>query len=831
MGKKSTYSTVSVSSIEYGTDCSETPLQGAMDLGQQFTPSVYDSPEIGGSSSSFLYESKHIPADEDITMVYTIPISGMRDEMQEPPGYEGAAMLSQHGTELQYPPTKTSYHPEDSKTALTRSFNLWKNLRNNLVHLLALATTVPVLWLNFSNKYWADETNWRKKWFLFNMNQQDSFNALQFAAKLHEIFVAASVSAMIMHIVRRKLVGRSGLPFGLVVGAYQIGSAEYFKSKSFVVPFFKSIFRSQWNVVFVALIVGISIVYVNMIGPASAALLIPALDWYPVKDPFNSLPLTTYFMPSNSNIITDHELYPRSFKISDKPCWALSGMQYDPLIDVFLGKMKRPVVSRIAGDSEREPGIAVASTIHTQIARALDLFSQYVDLNSVGNINNVQRPRYTISHETPIYSPLVQVQCSGVDQRSALESLHIGSNLSFATNLMQNFSKEQNFYKSGTWQVPTSLWSEADASTDAVNFTWIPASVIQGMDGTLGALDASIAALARVPVAMEWTWENGTNTTEQDSLVVSCILDARWARTAVSYDPKQDSTAHFNLTDPTKLLDETLGSFASDFGVSDTIILDTDWADLLNLPQVIPDDTSNTTVPSFQLLLSRFVDDFTEHNDTFRTFYAIRPNYTQDPFYANVTNTIEILLSTLVVDGISRANDIGFYFPIELSKESDNGTVTIDDILRQAGSWDISPITNYSVSDLEHLDHIDFTVERYGWGYGLNPPTAKFAVAILLAYVAGLILFLIICSIFRCRRRGWMGEAWGDVGELVALAAMSREPEALQNTGAGIDKAATWMIPVRIRERESSRVEIVFGDVEGGSMEAQGLLQVGKKYR
>ncbi|KAF7538252.1 hypothetical protein G7054_g3108 [Neopestalotiopsis clavispora] len=855
MGKKSTYSTVSVSSIEYDTDYSGTPLQQELDLGHQHAHSAYQSSETQWSSLPSLYEAKHIPADKDITTACTIPIADIGDKMHEPPGYERVAMLSNQSTGHIYSPAKTVHDFEEPKAALTRS----RCPLRSFVHLLALATTIPVLWLNFSNKYWADETNWRKRWFLFNMDQQDSFNALQFAAKIHEIFVAASVSAMIMHIVRRKLVGRNGLPFGLVVGAYQIGSAEYFISKSFRIPFWRSMRQKcRWNAVPIVILIAMSIVYVNMIGPASAALLIPTLDWFPVKDPFKGLPLTTYFMPNGPNIITDNGLYPQIFNVSDTPwvectntsvrthqfcpgggydqldawfsSWAWSGLQYDPLIDVFLGKMKRPVVSRITGGSESEPGIAVASTIHTQIARMLDLFSQYVDLNSLGIINDIQRPKYTVSHETPIFSPVVQVQCNGIDQRTALENLQRGFNMSFATNLMQNFSKEQNAYKSGTWQVPTDLWSGADASTDIVDFTWIPTSLIRGADGDLGTLDASIAALARVPVAIEVTWANGTKTMEQDSLVVSCMFDARWATTAVSYDPKQDSTAGFNLTDPLKLFNENTGSIASDLGVSDTIVLDTDWADLLNAPQVVANDTVSEEYPAITLLLSRFVADLTvDENHVYSNFFAIRSNSDRDALYANITNTIEVLLSTLVADGISRANDLGFLLFLELSKES-NGIVTIDDILRQAGSWDVVPNTNYSVSNLEDLNHIEFTVERYGWGYGLRPPTAKFAVAILLAYLVGRFLFLVLCLVFRCRSRGWTSQAWGDVGELVALAAMSRESEALQNTGAGIDKKATWMTPVRVRERESSRVEIVFGDAERDSMEAQGLLKVGKKY-
>lgn len=58
---------------------------------------------------------------------------------------------------------------------------------------------------------------------------------------------------------------------------------------------------------------------------------------------------------------------------------------------------------------------------------------------------------------------------------------------------------------------------------------------------------------------------------------------------------------------------------------------------------------------------------------------------------------------------------------------------------------------------------------------------------------------------------------------------MSRESEAFCNTGAGIDQGKTWVTPVRIRERESNRVELVLG-AEGGQAEGQGPLRIEKKY-
>lgn len=800
----------------------------------------------------------------------------------------------QHNIEHEYPPTISSYNleeskgvsrrwfnplhnfihllplschdPEESKVVLRRSFNPLRNV----IHLLALVATILVLWLNFSEAYWADENNWQPKWYLFDLNQEDTFNFLQFYAKVHEIFVVGSVSAMVLHCVRRKLVGKGrGLPFGLVVGAYQAGSAEYFASKSLWTPLFQSICGKQWNEALVALMIGMSIIYANMAGPASAALLIPTLDWYSVKDPFNGLPLTTYIWPKSNNSLTEQLLYPQfldlsisggitaaqcadSTDINNDICpgagfsqldfwfdsWATSGIRNDPSMDVLLGKIKRQVASRVAGANETEPGIAVASTLHTEIALVLDLFSQYVNTNPMGEINQIQRPKFIVADGTPAFSPLVQAQCGGMDQRTALQNLQKSGNLSFSTGLMQNFSREYNGYKSNTWQVPTGLWSSADASTNDTDFTWIPASDIRGIGGE--TISTSIAALARVPVFMAVN-SSGTTRYEQDSLLVSCVLDARWAATAVSYDSKQSDAADFNLTNPTQLLNKNGdwkdGFVGSDFGVSDLITLDTEWAALLNLPKPINNNgTSNATIPAIPLLLSRFIETTNASNlpdgedGEYKMFVPVGSSLSKDEVYANISATIAVLLSTLVGDGISRTNSItNFELYIELTRELANGTTTLDDILRQAGKWDISPITNYPVSNMKGLERLEFHVQRYGWGYSLQPRTAKFAATVLLLHVAMLLIFQATSLLFLVRG-GWISQAWGDIGELFALAAGSQESEAFRNTGAGIDKGRTWMINVRIRERNGNRVEAIFDGAESSLSDERKVLKPQIKY-
>jgi hypothetical protein len=155
---------------------------------------------------------------------------------------------------------------EKPKTPLRRHFNPLRHM----IHLIALAASGAVLQLSFRSVYWSDETEWNRKWYLLELGQQNTLNALQFVAKVHEILVVASLSSMVIHIVRRKLVGQEGIPFGLLVGAYQVGSAEYLFSGSFGHPFLKTLRPFSAKTFMFALGLALAIIYANMIGPASA---------------------------------------------------------------------------------------------------------------------------------------------------------------------------------------------------------------------------------------------------------------------------------------------------------------------------------------------------------------------------------------------------------------------------------------------------------------------------------------------------------------------------------------------------------------------------------
>ncbi len=157
---------------------------------------------------------------------------GVTEEIADP---SAEFLLRQRGIRQSDTDKSTVKILEEPKVALDTGF--WSSFLcyGLIMHTIALGLTLGICQLSWRSVYWADYDHWQPKWFLLNLDQNGSSNLLQFAAKIHEIFVIASLSLMVVHVVRRMLIGR-GVPLGLLAGAYQVGSAEYFVSPPFSRP-------------------------------------------------------------------------------------------------------------------------------------------------------------------------------------------------------------------------------------------------------------------------------------------------------------------------------------------------------------------------------------------------------------------------------------------------------------------------------------------------------------------------------------------------------------------------------------------------------------------
>ncbi|KAK5653664.1 hypothetical protein OQA88_8694 [Cercophora sp. LCS_1] len=107
---------------------------------------------------------------------------------------------------------------------------------------------------------------------------------LQLAAKLHEILIVFFLSTLTISLSTRRLV-ESCLPFGLLTGAYRIGTIAYI----FSYEFWKVVSGSFRGAVPPILFIAANSMIAALVGPASAILMAPAQDWFAFPDAFSGL--------------------------------------------------------------------------------------------------------------------------------------------------------------------------------------------------------------------------------------------------------------------------------------------------------------------------------------------------------------------------------------------------------------------------------------------------------------------------------------------------------------------------------------------------------------
>ncbi|KAI1352228.1 hypothetical protein F5Y01DRAFT_324431 [Xylaria sp. FL0043] len=729
---------------------------------------------------------------------------------------------------------------ERPKVALRRRISI----THPLVHFLPVIVTISIVQLSFREVYWDDDARFDTRWLVF----------LQFPAKLHEILIVGSLSAMVLHIFRRMLVGPYGIPMGLMVGAFQIGSAEYLISKSYVKPLRHSFFHRHYKAFFVALALGLAILYSFLVGPASAGALIPTVGWWNVAQPFNkSLPLTSYIQRTPS------ELHPMKLDLSDvnQACrgdnWntqscpgegysQLSDWQwtrYDEgstygitrgqhnnptMVNTFSRRSRREIVTRLAASDSASTAASLTATLQSSVLALTDSFWHWVSEYTSSAAKDPVQPRLITSRETPVYIPLVQVQCNPVDFAT------VGKDpLTFDTgNMICDFSRSSPSSFSNTiWTVPDSLLN-LTRPLDEANVTWADSSVIKGSQGEI--LNASLTAIVTVPqVAF-----GNDNEPQQDSLISPCVIDARWVSTDVRFDPKTDDIVGTSFTDwlasaDLSAADHDVKSASFKWNISEPISISADWATALNA-EAPPSNGKYRDSTVVEHLLLQFVGTQSagEGDKKDKILYFGKQDQPSEDYSVEAVD-IAVTLSAVMADWLSRSTFGNISLTTWLSEPKDSNVRTV----QYLPGNETPKLSTQPVSDFDAQTPFTFEVQRYGWAYGLRNGTIWFSIITLLIHVVLVAVHFSYSFIFFFyQKNGWTSGAWGSIGELVALAVSSPPAYELKNSGAGIDRSKTCMTRLRIREatHDPDRVELVVGNKRGTIIPDENLLRTCKEY-
>lgn len=129
----------------------------------------------------------------------------------------------------------------------------------------------------FGVAMWEIIINWNTYYVGATVRNQAYY---QFGAKVHEMTAQASLAAIVFSYIRYEMSLGQGLPFGALFSGLQISQASYLWS----MEFWGSICSRHLPVrrrIGMVLTVSVVIVLAATVGPSSALLLIPRLDYWP----------------------------------------------------------------------------------------------------------------------------------------------------------------------------------------------------------------------------------------------------------------------------------------------------------------------------------------------------------------------------------------------------------------------------------------------------------------------------------------------------------------------------------------------------------------------
>lgn len=152
---------------------------------------------------------------------------------------------------------KPTNETESKKTALHSSHRT--AILFGLLHLLPVTVCILLVTLNF-------------KTFFIGTVSTEGLTAFQFASKLLEVLIQASITAIVLAAVRNQVLGKSPLPFGGLIAPFRTTDLSLLWSLE-LWGFFTSPDVSYRIVL--CLLFPFAVVLATTIGPSSAVLMIP----------------------------------------------------------------------------------------------------------------------------------------------------------------------------------------------------------------------------------------------------------------------------------------------------------------------------------------------------------------------------------------------------------------------------------------------------------------------------------------------------------------------------------------------------------------------------
>ncbi|KAK5657598.1 hypothetical protein OQA88_3177 [Cercophora sp. LCS_1] len=646
---------------------------------------------------------------------------------------------------------------EEEKVAMNK--NRGTALFRGIIHLIPVAGCLVLIYLNASSYYVGGElAGWQDQDF-------QKLAALQFAAKIHELFMLASLGLIIVTRIRRELIFGEGLPFGAIFVPSGFTNISFLWSQAFGGICFQDWQRSSRKVFSIIMIIICSILGLA-VGPSSATLIRPQLaEWLGGGTPFwinathdqlfPAVIAASAVSPDCINDTGDLSCPAGNWRTLQElyfPYWPLLG----PRINGNLPK-EIPIQSRYSLRTlhiiTRAPHIwdNAYTAATTQVSPLADAIAELGRIWSIAAFNSdTSRLKFRrnafwmVEAEQPVVfarcvrqlveDPIPNAKFPLIDSIDRVDGLADSAGLRSMLPVNESSAIQNRLSQ----PLPSVIWY------DGVEL--------------MKQLNSSIACIVAVP-------ESNVGPGEFYTCSVSAAYGSSIYRSAWS---------------PSKIVSGSPGGFATNGIFNAThraVSVDAAWARYLN-----PTNPSTETTAVSEIMRSAGL-----WNSTSPT-----PNDSWEPL-------VESILATLVANGMSR---IGYSAELQMDDLFDREKMLPPGRGLGGGSGEAftEPSNPSAFSKFNLFVHVE------GYAYSPDGGTQVVTMAILGAYV-----FLVAVHFLWTLWTGWSSGPWGSPPEVAAIALQSSAPAALANTGAGIDTVKVFESRVQVKVLDG-KLEMAFDD-------------------
>lgn len=703
-----------------------------------------------------------------------------------------------------------------------------------MIHFLPVAINLSLLGL------YVRRVSWASPWPTTNV-----LNALQFAAKIHETLMIASLVNVLLHHVRYRLLcsGHRGLPLGIITSPFRLLDITYLWSREFV-----SSIRAPGGFCVSETITIIIHVFLfalaAVLGPASAIIMIPRLGEWNIAQtitnaPFyslhNQLPIYQVYMGAELSGIfpkaVTASLIPEACDYSNLSLPQTNVCPRIGLTDILQGL----ILSETRDD--------VANLTSSQAWSVMDNYNITVQTHNQAlptRLINIARSPSKYSQAAsphPIFKNVVDVTTSTdavLLLTQELITLYVDIWWSIlktdTTSLVAGAEWPANFNSyagdvSSSWKQPyvSSYCSETgfgSAVSDPLTFTFNQLNIesytvtldTKLLSTVLGNRDMGFIDILDLNIMPNYTPSAALALTSHSHTTL-CLVKAHWIESSLSGSQSsslEDSMGGLNW-DWQGAQDYVLhGSFVPHEGFREEIA----WFDHADTAEMI-----HLGVEWLKVLDRGTESDTADQNGFFdKVRRACLGSSALAEDTLNSTGRHPNLkcfaagLGAGIAEGLSKVPynvDIHLLGSIEemprnaltLSPWTSSSFVTNMDLFNLLeGNWTNSTLTPAQIR--ASSTRLDFTITQRLYGYNFSGITITLAFVVVFSYLATILIHVCV-MIFGT---SWSSRSWRSLGEFFVLGLQSPTPATvLNNTGAGVKVSRTWQARVSVQELEHGR--------------------------